>query len=486
MDAENPVRVGDLFVDRLDLGWLGFSVEPAATGRRSYHPLTLLKLYVYGYPNRIQSSCRLEREARRNIELMWLLGRLSPDFKTIADLRLDDGEGIRNVCRQFIVLCRQLNLFTQAVVVIDGSKFNAVNANDRNFTPGKLEKRMQEIDRCISALEQDQVRVQHLIARQRRKQREAKRGQRSQAARHGGDHRLQADHPGKGLDGADRQAAGGSDKQGQVQGVALIGVLALEYAERAVMVRVLVDIERDESQDAADRRDEGNGAAQGRGIGSPPTGPAPLPDCGGDRQELGRIKQQHGRPGRHRRGFAAQPLALGGEQAAATGGDDIGFEPPEVLELQPEADREHRQQRQQQPVLDADQRVIARLRIDMVDGQPHRRQKENEDLSEQRRKAVLIDVQRPDRAHRTDEHDGQAVGSENEEQQLGQLDREDETQHGRQQVSPPLQRQLRLRTAADIPASDDAQGKRRARQQHQEADGGGQQQGDDRGLEKHA
>jgi transposase len=149
IEAENPVRVVDLFVEQLDLGSLGFSVAPAATGRPSYHPSTLLKLYVYGYLNRIQSSRRLEREAQRNVELMWLLGRLSPDFKTIADFRRDNSEGIRNVCRQFVVLCRQLNLFAQAVVAIDGSKFKAVNAHDRNFTRGKLEKRMQEIDRCI-------------------------------------------------------------------------------------------------------------------------------------------------------------------------------------------------------------------------------------------------------------------------------------------------------------------------------------------------
>ncbi len=145
IDAANPVRVVDLFVDQLDLGCLGFFVEPAVTGRPSYHPSTLLKLYVYGYLNRIQSSRRLEREAQRNIELMWLLGRLSPDFKTIADFRRDNGEGIRNACRQFVVLCRQLNLFAKAVVAIDGSKFKAVNAHDPNFTRGKLEKRMQEI-----------------------------------------------------------------------------------------------------------------------------------------------------------------------------------------------------------------------------------------------------------------------------------------------------------------------------------------------------
>lgn len=146
---DNPVRVVDVFVDQLDLGSLGFGVEPASTGRPSYHPSILLKLYLYGYLNRIQSSRRLEREALRNVELMWLTGRLSPDFKTIADFRRDNGQGIRNVCRQFVVLCRQLNLFAQAIVAIDGSKFKAVNAHDRNFTRGKLEKRMQQIDHCI-------------------------------------------------------------------------------------------------------------------------------------------------------------------------------------------------------------------------------------------------------------------------------------------------------------------------------------------------
>ncbi|MEC5205920.1 transposase [Vogesella perlucida] len=148
---DNPVRIVDAFVEQLDLRGLGFAgVDPKATGRPSYHPAILLKLYIYGYLNRIQSSRRLEREAQRNIELMWLLGRLAPDFKTIADFRRDNGTGIRNVCRQFVVLCRELNLFSHAVVAIDGSKFKAVNAHDRNFTRGKLEKRMQEIDHCIA------------------------------------------------------------------------------------------------------------------------------------------------------------------------------------------------------------------------------------------------------------------------------------------------------------------------------------------------
>lgn len=147
---DNPVRIVDEFVEQLDLRQLGFSgSDPKATGRPAYHPSLLLKLYIYGYLNQIQSSRRLERESLRNVELMWLLGRLSPDFKTIADFRKDNGQAIRNVCRQFVELCRQLKLFTQATVAIDGSKFKAVNSHDRNFTRSKLEKRMQEIDHCI-------------------------------------------------------------------------------------------------------------------------------------------------------------------------------------------------------------------------------------------------------------------------------------------------------------------------------------------------
>jgi len=121
---DNPVRVVEVFIDELDLGALGFEgVQPASTGRPAYHPSTLLKIYLYGYLNRVQSSRRLEREAQRNIELMWLTGRLAPDFKTIASFRRDNGPAIRAVCAQFVVLCRQLGLFTRAVVAIDGSKF---------------------------------------------------------------------------------------------------------------------------------------------------------------------------------------------------------------------------------------------------------------------------------------------------------------------------------------------------------------------------
>ena len=144
IDEDNPVRVIDVFVDELDLATLGFDgVEPAATGRPAYHPGTLLKIYIYGYLNRLQSSRRLERETQRNVELIWLTGRLMPDFKTIADFRKDNGAAIRQVCRQFVLLCRQMNLFTEAVVAIDGSKFKAVNNRDKNFTERKLKARMR-------------------------------------------------------------------------------------------------------------------------------------------------------------------------------------------------------------------------------------------------------------------------------------------------------------------------------------------------------
>lgn len=147
---DNPVRVVDVFVEELNLAELGFGgVAPATTGRPAYHPSVLLKIYIYGYLNRIQSSRRLEREAQRNVEMMWLTQRLTPDFKTIADFRRDNGKAIRSVCRQFVELCRRLGLFSSAVVAIDGSKFKAVNAHDRNFTHAKLEKRMRQIDECI-------------------------------------------------------------------------------------------------------------------------------------------------------------------------------------------------------------------------------------------------------------------------------------------------------------------------------------------------
>ena len=147
---DNPVRVVDVFVEELDLKELGFAgAEPEATGRPAYHPATLLKIYIYGYLNRIQSSRRLERETQRNVELIWLTGRLSPDFKTIADFRKDNGKAIRRVCREFVLLCRSLSLFSEAIVAIDGSKFKAVNNRDKNFTDRKLQARMQQLEESI-------------------------------------------------------------------------------------------------------------------------------------------------------------------------------------------------------------------------------------------------------------------------------------------------------------------------------------------------
>jgi transposase len=151
VDENNPIQVIDAFVDELDLGELGFDgVTPEATGRPSYHPSILLKLYIYGYLNRVQSSRRLEREASRNIELMWLTGRLVPDHKTIADFRKDNGAAIRAVCARFIMLCRALDLFGEASVVIDGSKFKAVNNRDKNFTRAKMERRMAQIEESVA------------------------------------------------------------------------------------------------------------------------------------------------------------------------------------------------------------------------------------------------------------------------------------------------------------------------------------------------
>ena len=148
---DNPIRVVDVFVDELKLHELGFvGAEPAVTGRPSYHPAVLLKIYIYGYLNQVQSSRRLEREAQRNVELMWLTGRLAPDFKTIADFRKDHGDAIRKVCREFVLLCRRLKLFADGVIAIDGSKFKAVNNRDKNFSSRKIEVRMQQLEHSIS------------------------------------------------------------------------------------------------------------------------------------------------------------------------------------------------------------------------------------------------------------------------------------------------------------------------------------------------
>src|SRR6185295_1206353 len=148
---DNPVRVIDIFVDELDLTELGFDgIAPEVTGRPSYHPSVPLKLYIYGYLNRVQSSRRLEREALRNVEMMWLLGRLAPDHKTIANFRKDNGPAIKKVCARFVELCRRMGLLTKASVAIDGSKFKAVNTRDKNFTKGKVERRRQQLEDSVA------------------------------------------------------------------------------------------------------------------------------------------------------------------------------------------------------------------------------------------------------------------------------------------------------------------------------------------------
>jgi transposase len=151
IDDDNPVRAVDVFVDGLNLVELGFDgVVPEATGRPSYHPSALLKLYIYGYLNRVQSSRRLEREAGRNLEVIWLLRRLTPDDKTIADFRKDNGPAIKKVCTQFVALCRQMGLLNGASVAIDGSKFKAVNTRDKNFTRGKVERRRTQLEESVA------------------------------------------------------------------------------------------------------------------------------------------------------------------------------------------------------------------------------------------------------------------------------------------------------------------------------------------------
>jgi transposase len=148
---DNPVRVVDAFVEALDLSLLGFdAINRVAGGRPAYHPAALLKIYIYGYLNRIQSSRRLEREGQRNLELIWLTGRLAPDFKTIADFRKDNGGAITAVCSQFIALCRNMKVFSHAIVAIDGSKLKAVNSRDRNFTASKIVGRRKQLEESVA------------------------------------------------------------------------------------------------------------------------------------------------------------------------------------------------------------------------------------------------------------------------------------------------------------------------------------------------
>jgi transposase len=150
VDVDNPVRVVDAYVGALDLAELGFDgVAPEVTGRPGYHPATLLKIYLYGYLNQVQSSRRLERECGRNLELIWLTGRLAPDFKTIADFRRDNGPAIRKACCRFVALCRDLHLLDGNAVAIDGSKFKAVNHREKNFTKDRLAKRIAAIESTI-------------------------------------------------------------------------------------------------------------------------------------------------------------------------------------------------------------------------------------------------------------------------------------------------------------------------------------------------
>jgi transposase len=146
---DSPVRVIDVFIDDLDISGLGFKTEPGDTGRPGYQPSTMLKIYVYGYLNRVQSSRCLEHETQRNVEMMWLTGRLAPDFKTISDFRKDNGEAIRLVCREFVMLCKKLKLLSNTLVAIDGSKFKAVNNRDRNFTRAKMKRRLAGVEASI-------------------------------------------------------------------------------------------------------------------------------------------------------------------------------------------------------------------------------------------------------------------------------------------------------------------------------------------------
>lgn len=150
VEDSNPVRAVDAFVEMLDLAGLGFNVEPEATGRPGYHPALMLRIYLYGYLNQVQSSRRLERECARNLELIWLTRRLAPDFKTIADFRRDNGSAIRKVCQKFVALCRDIDLLDSDSVAIDGSKFKAVNAKAKSFTREKLKRRLGEIDTAIA------------------------------------------------------------------------------------------------------------------------------------------------------------------------------------------------------------------------------------------------------------------------------------------------------------------------------------------------
>ena len=151
VEADDPVRFIDAFVDGLDLQEAGFArVQPKPTGRPGYDPADLLKLYIYGYVNRVRSSRRLEAETRRNLEVIWLLRHLQPDFKTIADFRKDNRHAFKAVFRQFVLLCRKLDLFGRELIAVDGTRLKAVNSTDRNFTREKLTKLIQSADERLA------------------------------------------------------------------------------------------------------------------------------------------------------------------------------------------------------------------------------------------------------------------------------------------------------------------------------------------------
>ena len=157
---DNPVRAIDLFVDELDLAEMGFvRAAPASTGRPGYHPSVLLKLFIYGHLNRVPSGRALEREAGRNVEVMWLTGRLAPNRKTIAEFLSDDGSAIRKTCAQFVELCRRIGVLKGDCVAIDGSKFKAVNNRNKNFTKGKIASRIAHLEASIDRYLKEMVRI---------------------------------------------------------------------------------------------------------------------------------------------------------------------------------------------------------------------------------------------------------------------------------------------------------------------------------------
>lgn len=165
----NPVRVVDVFVDALDLTKLGFGrTAPAQTGRPGYHPSVLLKLFIYGYLNRVPSSRRLEREANRNVEVMWLTGRLAPDHKTIADFRRHNATAIKKTCAQFVELCRRIGVLDGGCVAIDGSKFKGVNNRDRNFTARKIALRISHLEQSAARYLEDVARIDRQEAQESR------------------------------------------------------------------------------------------------------------------------------------------------------------------------------------------------------------------------------------------------------------------------------------------------------------------------------